>query len=149
MKIILEDKNLEETEVVIRGDIAGDEVAGILKLLKGKAVEDKMFLYKDEENFIVNISDIVYFEACNNKVFACTQGDIYETKLKIYELESMLYPAGFSQISKGVIVNINYVKSVQAEFSGNYVAKLKNSKKQLTISRKYFKSFKNQVKKEN
>lgn len=149
MRIILEDMNLDETEIVIRGDIAGDEVASVLKLLKGKAEKDKMFLYKDEEDFIVNISDIIYFETSNSKVLACTKNDIYETRLKIYELSQMLYTAGFSQISKGVIVNINYVKSVQAEFSGNYVAKLKNSKKQLTISRKYFKDFKNHIKKEN
>lgn len=148
MKIILEDKSLDETEIVIRGNIASDEVAGVLKLLKGRVVEDKMFLYKDEEDFIVNISDIIYFETSHNKVIAVTQNDIYETKMKIYELSEMLYSAGFSQISKGVIININYVKSVQAEFSGNYVAKLKNSKKQLTISRKYFKDFKNHIKKE-
>ena len=51
----------------------------------------------------------------------------------------------FVQINKSVIVNINCVKSIQAEFSGNYRIKLKNRKESLTISRKYFKEFKDRI----
>ena len=60
-------------------------------------------------------------------------------------LKDLLGGRSFAQINKSVIVNINCVKSIQAEFSGNYRIKLKNRKESLTISRKYFKEFKDRI----
>ena len=145
MKISLEPSN-QETEVIIKGDIGSEEVQSILQYFNNAStVSTKVFLYKEDEQFIVDISEIVYFEAYNNKVTAVTEKEKYETKLKLYEIKDKFSKHHFAQINKSVIVNINYVKSVQAEFSGNYTIKLKNSKEILTISRKYFKDFKNQI----
>ena len=71
--------------------------------------------------------------------------DRYDSKKKLYELNEMLSNTSFVQINKGTLVNIDYVKSVSAEFSGNYTVRLKNSKEILTISRKYFKEFKSKI----
>ena len=71
--------------------------------------------------------------------------DTYEAKQKLYEIKDMLGGRSFAQINKSVIVNINCVKSIQAEFSGNYRIKLKSRKESLTISRKYFKEFKDHI----
>jgi DNA-binding LytR/AlgR family response regulator len=78
-------------------------------------------------------------------VFAYTKADAYEVKQKLYEIKALLSAQTFAQINKSVIVNINCVKSIQAEFSGNYRIKLKNRKESLTISRKYFKEFKDRI----
>ena len=51
----------------------------------------------------------------------------------------------FAQISKSAIVNIDFVRSIQAEFSGNYCIKLRDRKETLTVSRKYFKAFKERI----
>lgn len=144
MKIKLESADLPETEVIIRGDVTGEEVAGLLRLLK-KRNSGKLILYKDEEQFLVDAHEIEYVEASGNKVYAYTRQETYETKLKLYELKELLGSKSFVQINKSVIVNINCVKSIQAEFSGNYRIKLKNRKESLTISRKYFKEFKDRI----
>ena len=60
-------------------------------------------------------------------------------------LKEILSAFSFAQINKSTLVNINFVKSIQAEFSGNYLIKLKDSKDVLTVSRKYFKEFKDQI----
>ena len=65
-----------------------------------------------------------------------------------YELADMLSGNGFIQISKAVLVNVHDVLSVEPEFSGNYTATLSDHKTRLTISRKYFKSFREYVIKE-
>ena len=71
-----------------------------------------------------------------------------EARYKLYELSEMLRGSGFIQISRGVLVNVSEVLSVEPEFSGNYTATLKTGNRHLTISRKYFKSFRDYVTKE-
>ena len=140
MKIKLESAELPETEVIIRGDVTGEEVVSLLQFLK-KRSSGKLILYKEEEQFLVDADEIVYIEVIGSKVYAYTKQEIYEAKQKLYEIKELLSARAFAQISKSVIVNINCVKSIQAEFSGNYRCKLKNRKESLTISRKYFKEF--------
>ncbi len=144
MKIKLESAELPETEVIIRGDVTGDEVVSLLQLLK-KRNSGKLLLYKEEEQHIVDANEIVFVEVSGSKVYAYTKLETYEVKQKLYELKELLSAQAFAQINKSVIVNINCVKSIQAEFSGNYRIKLKNRKESLTISRKYFKEFKDQI----
>ena len=144
MKIKLESAELSETEVIIRGDVASEEVISLLQLLK-KRNTGKIILYKEEEQYIVSTDEIVFVEVCENKVYAYTKMDNYEVKQKLYEVKEQLKAQSFAQINKSVIVNINCVKSIQAEFSGNYRLKLKNRKETLTISRKYFKEFKDRI----
>ena len=140
MKIKLESAELPETEVIIRGDVTGEEVVALLQFLK-KRSSGKLILYKEEEQYLVDADEIVYIEVGGSKVYAYTKQETYEAKQKLYEIKELLGSRPFAQISKSVIVNINCVKSIQAEFSGNYRCKLKNRKESLTISRKYFKEF--------
>ena len=144
MKITLESVVLPETEVIIRGDVTSEEVVSLLQSLK-KCNSRKIILFKDEEQYLVDVSEIVFFEVYNNKTYAYLMQDVYDAKHKLYELKELLDSHLFVQINKSVIVNMNYIKSIQAEFSGNYRVKLKNRKESLTISRKYFKDFKEQI----
>lgn len=144
MKIILEPAELQETEIIIRGNVGSDEVSNLLQFL-GKKESGKILLYKEEEQFVIEREEIIYLETSGNKVSVYTETDVYESKLKLYELKEILDSFSFAQINKSTLVNINFVKSIQAEFSGNYLIKLKNRKETLTISRKYFKEFKNQI----
>ena len=144
MKIKLESAALPETEVIIRGDVTSEEVVSLLQMLKKRAT-GKIILFKEEEQYIVTADEIVFVEVSDNKVYAYTKTDTYEAKQKLYEIKELLSAQTFAQINKSVIVNINCVKSIQAEFSGNYRLKLKNRKETLTISRKYFKEFKDRI----
>lgn len=145
MKITLEPMNTGETEIIIRGDIASDEVSTLLSYINARNNSGKLILYKEDEQFLVNAKDIIYLEACDGKVIAVTNDGTFSTKQKLYELKDILASLPFAQINKGMIVNIDFVKSVSAEFSGNYTLRLKQSKETLTISRKYFKEFKSKI----
>ena len=144
MKIRLESAQIPETEVIIRGDVTSEEVLSLLQMLK-KRNTGKIMLYKEDEQYIINAEEIVFVEVSRNKVYVHTKLDSYEAKQKLYEVRDILSSQAFVQINKSVIVNINCVKSIQAEFSGNYRLKLKNRKETLTISRKYFKEFKDRI----
>ena len=144
MKIILEPTQLPETEVIIRGDVASEEVAAILQAINKKN-SGRLFLYKEDEQYVVDNAEIVFAEVVDNKVSVYTKDSVYEAKAKLYELKELLEASGFVQISKSAIVNIDCVRSIQAEFSGNYCIKLKHRKEVLILSRKYFKDFKNRI----
>lgn len=147
MKVTFESVSGIETEVTIKGDIMNPEVSSLLELLKKQNVTNtkKLMLFKDDEQYLITPDEIIYIEVTKSRVEAVTVSDRFDAKKKLYELKDMLTNEPFAQINKGTLVNLDYVKSVAAEFSGNYTLKLKNSKEILTISRKFFKEFKDKL----
>lgn len=145
MKIFLEQADLTETEIVVRGELSSEQVQNIVGLLSGSQSSQKMFFFRDDKEYIFDLKDVVYFEALKNKVVAHIGTEIYSTRSKLYELEGSLRAKGFVRINKGTIVNVNRISSVEAEFSGNYIAYIKGGKERLYISRKYIKDFKKYV----
>lgn len=147
MKVTFESVSNTETEVIIKGDILNSEVTSLLDFIKSQNTNTtkKLMLYKEDEQFLISPDEIIYIEVANAKIEVVTISDRFDSKKKLYELKEMLTNEPFAQINKGTLVNLDFVKSVQAEFSGNYTLKLKNSKEILTISRKYFKEFKDKL----
>ena len=140
MKITLENSDLSEPEIIIRGRAESIQVRNLIELLSDK--KQKMFFFKNEREYIFDISDVSYFETDGSKVIAHIGNEAYETRRKLYELESVGRPHGFIRISKSTIVNINYVLSIEAELSGNYTLTMKSIGTHLTLSRKYAGDFK-------
>ena len=144
MKITLEPAQLSEVEVIIRGNVSDPEVAELLRLLGNKPT-GRLLVHREEEQFLLDAAQIVYLETADSRVLVHTAGETYESKQKLYELMEHLRRLSFVQVSKSTIVNLNFVKSIQAEFSGNYRIKLKNRSEKLTLSRKYFREFKERI----
>lgn len=147
MKVTFESANLAEAEVIIKGDISDPDTMALLEFIKSRSglATKKLLLFREDEQFLISPEEIVYIEAAANKVEVVTSSGVYDSKKKLYELKEALSGEPFAQINKGTLVNIDFVKSVQAEFSGNYSLRLKSGKEILTISRKYFKEFKSKI----
>jgi len=144
MKITLEPAALSEVEVIIRGNPSDPEVAQLLKLL-GNKTSGRLMVSREDEQFVLDTAQIVFVETADNRVLIHTAAETYESRQKLYELMELLGRRSFVQVSKSTIVNLSFVKSIQAEFSGNYLIKLKNRKEKLTLSRKYFREFKERI----
>lgn len=142
MKIRFEQVSDKELEIIVKGDINDSNTTKILSLLNNVSDFGKIILLNENESYIFDVNEVVYFETCLGKSYAYTLDKKYEVREKLYELIEDFSNKGFVQINKSTIVNINFVKSISAEFSGNYTARLKNSNKTLVISRKYFNNFK-------
>lgn len=147
MKVTFESVFGSDTEVIIKGEIGNPEVDALLEFIKSRnsGTTKKLVLFKDDEQFLLDPKEIVYIEVGDSRVKVVTADDTYDSKKKLYELKEMLSNEPFAQINKGTLVNIDFVKSVAAEFSGNYTLRLKTGKEILTISRKYFKEFKSKL----
>ena len=144
MKITLEPADLREVEVIIRGEPSDPEVAQLLKLL-GSKNSSRLMVSREDEQFVLDAAQIVFLETADHRVLVHTAAETYESKQKLYELMEQLGRRSFVQVSKSTIVNLAFVKSIQAEFSGNYLIKLKNRKEMLTLSRKYFREFRERI----
>lgn len=135
MKIIIEELPIgEEEQIIVRCRKIRPELMRVLNTLK--AQNDMLVAYINSEVYRIDIADIFYIEAVDNKTFLYCENQIYESKHKLYELEEVLGMSDFLRVSKSVIVNLNEIKSLLPALSGRLDAVLRNGEK-ISISRQY------------
>lgn len=135
MKITIQDCSPEEEEEIIIRCRSVD--ASMLKLIYSlKAGREKLTVSKGEKIFQVQPSEIYYFEAVDNRVFAYMEKEVFDTKSKLYELEKQLENTDFFRASKSVIINLAKVRNICPAFNGRFEACMKNGEK-LMVSRQY------------
>ncbi len=144
MKIKLEDANIEEIEITIRGNIAHESVQNLIRILKENNLTSKISLFENSKEVFLDIKEIAYFEVIERKVYAKTKDKKYFCKHSLTEILDVFKNQGVTQIGKSILVNIDYVKYLEAEFSGNYIITLKNNEK-LLVSRFYMKDFRKAI----
>ena len=108
MKISLEYAENSELEVIIKGDVSGEEARGVISALSNSQF-GKLMLQGKDESFLYNAADIVYFVSELGKTYAVCESGKYEVKEKLYTLSASLRGKGFIQINKSTVVNINHV----------------------------------------
>lgn len=142
MKVRIELIDDDNEEIVIKCKEITPEIKKLeTKLETNDLIQNhKMLLSLGNEDHIVDISNVLYFESETNNVLGHTISRIYNTNLKLYEIEEML-PKNFMRISKSCIVNINKVSWYNKELTGNGKAGFSNTEKQVYVSRMYFKGF--------
>lgn len=135
MKITIQDlPEGEEDEIIIRCRNVDEQ---LLKLVYGiKAGQEKLTVTKDDKLFQIQSSQIFYFEAVDNKVFAYLEKDVCETRLKLYELEQRLAGTDFFRATKSTIINLAKVKNFSPAFNGRFEVCMKNGER-LIVSRQY------------
>lgn len=141
MKItILEKQSGEEDEIVVKCDYLDENITRLLNQFKtgGKT---KLNFYKDSKIVLLEQDEILYFESVDDKVFAYTKDDVFETKSKLYQLEEELPANTFFRANKAVIVNIDKIDSLSPAFGGRFEAVLENGYK-VIISRNYVNTLK-------
>ena len=144
MKItVLEKKPGEEDEIIIKCDYLTDNIAKLINQFKGG--KTKMNFYKKEKIVLVEQDEVLYFESVEDKVFAYTADDVFETRTKLYLLENELPATSFFRANKAVIVNLDKIDSLSPAFGGRFEAVLQNGYR-VIISRNYVNSLKELLK---
>lgn len=98
----------------------------------------------NNEEYVLNIDEIYYFDAVDNRVFAYLENDVYEVNYKILELTELLKTTAFIQISRTVILNIRKIAKISQLVNGRMLAYLDNGEK-VIISRAYAQEFKKKI----
>ncbi len=92
--------------------------------------------FKGEQQYFLSFSEILFFETEGEKVIAHTATDSYETRQRLYELESML-PASFVRVSRSTIANVTHIFSIQRGLTRVSHITFRGSYKEVYASRKY------------
>ncbi len=135
MKItITEPGEGEEDEIIVRCRHMDQQ---LLKLIYAiKAGRERITALQDGDYFQVAPDEIYYFEAVDSRVFLYLEKEVYETKLKLYELEEIFRNTDFFRASKSCIVNLSKVKRLSPAFNGRFEALMRNGER-VIISRQY------------
>lgn len=97
------------------------------------------------KQYEIPVMDIYYIEAVDSKVFLYSSKKVYETKQRIYELESALRGKYFLRVSKSLLLNLMKIKSIKPAVNGRFTAILQSGE-EIMISRKYVPELKKALK---
>ena len=135
LKITIDiDDNVKETEINIKCNKLTSEVENLIATLR--IINQQMLVIKDNENYLLDVNKISYIEALERKTFVYTEDEMFESKLKLYEMEERLCHYGFIRISKFCLVHLKYIKSIRNDIERKLRLTMKNDE-QIIVSRQY------------
>ena len=140
MKIIIQtDATVQETVL----NITCREITPELeRLVEAFRLSDKKLSVKaNGEVRLIDLKSILYVETVERCTFVYTEDGVFETPLRLYELESMLTEHNFLRVNKSTLLNLTKIESLKSDIDRRIRVKLKNGY-QLIISRSYAEEFK-------
>ena len=135
MEIKIKNINPDEKEYIeigcLRVDERVNEIVRFIKLKQG-SVEG----YRDEKQYRIALSDILYVEAVDDRCFIYLTEECYESRKRLYEFESILTGGNYLRISKSTIVNLMKIEQIRPALNGRFLCHLVNGE-DVIVSRKY------------
>ena len=143
MKIhIIHDENVTEPEITVVCRELSDEVR---RLLAAVETRDNMLTgIKDGQIYILQHSEVIYIDTVDKKIFIYTSDDVYETQLRLYELEKQLPGPNFFRANKSCIVGIRHIRSIRVDIDGRLLLTMDTGDK-LWCSRQYAAEFRKKI----
>lgn len=137
MRLILRERqDLEHPEVIIEYRELTDGVKRVSAFVR--SVDQSISCKREGKEFSIPLSDVFYIESVDKKTFVYGETEVYQTGLRLAELEKMLSHAGFVRVSKSVILNIEKLQGVKNLANSRLEAFLSNNER-ICVSRKYLK----------
>lgn len=129
----------QEPYAVIYTSTVTDEIRNMLDYFSTGNAPITAFR-NEEDTVILQPSDIYMIRIEGGDTIIYSRDQKYRSRKRLYELREQ---AGkqFMQISKSTLINLSYMDSVEAGFSGTLLLKMKNGCRDY-VSRKYLPEFK-------
>ena len=135
MKITLnQDARFAETEITVCCAEVDEDILRILSMLR--VYDRKLTGTKDGDTFIIDARRILYIDSVDRHTFFYTADSVYESTLRLYELEERLGGMDFLRVSKSAIVNFLRIRSIRPDFGGRMRLTMENGEA-LDVSRQY------------
>ena len=107
------DERYAETEITVNCRQMSDDIEKLLSAIR--ILDMKLTGRKDGRQHILEASDIVYIESTDKRSFIYTLNDVFESPLKLYELEAKLVDRDFLRASKNCLFNIRHIQSIEPD----------------------------------
>ena len=143
MKLVINEcEENEELEIIINCKKTDDNILKIVSMIKFNDI--KLTVTRDGNLFILDIDNIFYFESVDKKNFVYTQDEVYETSLRLYEIEEIYPDTDFFRASKSTVINVSKIKMIKPLFGGKVEVLLENEER-LVVSRQYVSALKKKI----
>ena len=140
MKLKIEIDSGLSKEVIIRAPEFDAECAEIQRAVeKAIASTGEIALRGAHGEFFVPYTELFFFEAGDDRVYAHTASEVFTCQMRLAELEEMT-PRTFCRASKSVLINTSKIRSITRSPTGVGEASFNGTAKKTYISRMYFKS---------
>lgn len=129
----------KEPFAVIHSNKMTDEIQRIVDYIGSG--DSPITAFRNEEDIVVLKPEEIYMVRIENgSTIIYGEKQRYRSKKRLYEMANQL-GKGFMQITKSTLVNLSYIDSIEPDFAGQLLLKLKNGDKDY-VSRTYLKEFK-------
>lgn len=143
MKIVInEGMAVDETEIIINCHKCDSDIFKMLAILR--SFDQKLTGTKDGSTFILDAVDVLYCDSVDKKTFIYTMDGVYESSLRLYELEERLSFGDFFRASKQNLINLSKIVSMRPEISGKIEVTLQSGEL-LFVSRQYVPTLKSKL----
>ena len=120
------------------------EIKQFIETIENHKLINQIEVSYREKKLFIDINEILFFQSFGRDIYAHTIDKQYRIGYKLYELED-LFSNQFIRVSKSAIVNINKVYGLEKSLTINEIS-FKDCHKALSISRNYYKIFKDKLK---
>lgn len=135
MKITLhQDPSYSETEVIINCPQADEDILKLVAMLR--VYQKKLVGILDGERHLLDVKDVLYIDTVDKKTFLYTQKQVFQSALRLYELEDSLKELDFFRAGRSTILNFRRVRSIRPELGGRWLVTMDNGE-QVWVSRQY------------
>ena len=135
MKISIHtDGRVDDTEIDITCRQLTPEIERVLATLR--ILNEQLMVSQGEEIVILDVSAILYIESVDRKTFVYTKDTVYESKLKLYEIEARLCESGFIRANKSCLIQIRQIKSLRSDIDRRIRVTFESGE-QILVSRQY------------
>lgn len=135
MKITLnQDPAYGETEVIINCRQVDEELLRVIAMLR--VYQKKLVGILEGEQYLLDVKDILYIDTADKKTFLYTEKGVYQSALRLYELEDTLKELDFFRAGRSVILNFCRIRSVRPELGRRWLVTMDNGE-QVWVSRQY------------
>ncbi|MCI9677476.1 MAG: LytTR family transcriptional regulator [Oscillospiraceae bacterium] len=135
MKITLnQDPAFPETEVIINCPQADEDILRLVAMLR--IHQKKLVGILEGGRHLLDVKDILYIDTADKRTFLYTGKAVYESALRLYELEDSLRELDFLRAGRSAIVNFRRIRSIRPELGGRLLLTMDNGE-QVYVSRQY------------
>ena len=131
--------NLEDDQIEVKVISAKEtpKINSLLSYIKNfdKKVDSLLPVKTEDRILTIKIEEIIKVEVEKTELSFYTTNSVIKTNGRLYQILEKLNN-DFVQVSKHGIINLNYLESLEAGFTGNMVAKL-DFKQKTDVSRRY------------
>ena len=135
-------EDIEDIEIVFSCRKLTPAVERMLATLM--VMDKKLTVLKEDETYFLDVTKVIYLESVDRKTFVYTEDAVYESRLKLYELEQQLDEYGFFRANKSCLIQLKYVRSLKADINRKIKVTLEDCE-QVMVSRQYAEGLKKKL----